>query len=61
MGLDEFLALGLVALSYGAAVLLHAAWDGLDNLWVHLVVGGGSFAALLVTIHRAHREPRPRR
>lgn len=40
-----------------AAVLLHAAWDGLDNLWVHLVVGGGSFVALLVTIRRAHREP----
>ncbi|GAA1846534.1 PrsW family intramembrane metalloprotease [Microlunatus capsulatus] len=42
-----------------AAVLLHAAWDGLDNLWVHLVVGGGSFAALLVVIHRAHRGPKP--
>jgi RsiW-degrading membrane proteinase PrsW (M82 family) len=42
-----------------AAVLLHAAWDGLDNLWVHLVVGGGSFVALLVAIRRAHREPQP--
>lgn len=40
-----------------AAVLLHAAWDGLNNIWVHFVVGGGSFAALLVTIHRAHRGP----
>jgi RsiW-degrading membrane proteinase PrsW (M82 family) len=38
-----------------AAVLLHAAWDGFDSLWVHLVVGGVSFAALLVTIRRAHR------
>jgi protease PrsW len=38
-----------------AAVLLHAAWDGLDNVWVHVVVGGGSFLALLVTLHRAHR------
>ena len=38
-----------------AAVLLHAAWDGLDNLWVHVVVGGGSFLALLVTLRRAHR------
>ena len=38
-----------------AAVLLHAAWDGLDSVWVHLVVGGGSFAALLLTIRRAHR------
>jgi RsiW-degrading membrane proteinase PrsW (M82 family) len=43
-----------------AAVLLHAAWDGLDDVWVHLVVGGGSFAALLVAIHRAHRGPRER-
>ena len=38
-----------------AAVLLHAAWDGFDNLWVHLVVGGVSFTALLVMIRRAHR------
>lgn len=42
-----------------AAVLLHAAWDGLDNVWVHLLVGGGSVVALLVTIRRAHREPQP--
>ena len=40
-----------------AAVLLHAAWDGFNDVWVHLVVGGGSFAALLVAIHRAHRPP----
>jgi len=40
-----------------AAVLLHAAWDGLDSLWVHVVVGSGSFVALLLTIRRAHREP----
>jgi RsiW-degrading membrane proteinase PrsW (M82 family) len=38
-----------------AAVLLHAAWDGLNSVSVHLVVGGGSFVALLMTIHRAHR------
>ena len=42
-----------------AAVLLHAPWDGLDELWVHLVVGGGSVAALLVTIRRAHHQPGP--
>ena len=24
-----------------AAVLLHAAWDGFNNLFVHVVVGGG--------------------
>jgi len=40
---------------FGAAVLLHAAWDGLDTVWVHLVVGGVSFLALLLTIRRAHR------
>ena len=40
-----------------AAVLLHAAWDGLDSVWVHLVVGGGSFAALLLVIRRSHRSP----
>jgi protease PrsW len=38
-----------------AAVLLHAAWDGFNSLWVHVVVGGVSFAALLVAIRRAHR------
>lgn len=42
------------------AVLLHAAWDGFNNLWVHLLVGGASFAALLVTIHRAHHNPHSR-
>jgi protease PrsW len=42
-----------------AAVLLHAAWDGLDSLWVHVIVGVGSLIALLLTIRWAHREPRP--
>ena len=42
-----------------AAVLLHAAWDGFDSVVVHLVVGGVSFVALLVTVHRAHRAPTP--
>jgi RsiW-degrading membrane proteinase PrsW (M82 family) len=40
---------------FAAAVLLHAAWDGLDTVWVHLVVGGVSFLALLLTIRRSHR------
>ena len=40
-----------------AATLLHAAWDGLNSLWVHLIVGGGSLVALLLTIRRAHRGP----
>ena len=39
-----------------AAVLLHAAWDGFNNLWVHVVVGGVSLTALLLTIRWAHRE-----
>jgi protease PrsW len=43
-----------------AAVLLHAAWDGLNSLWVHVIVGGGSLVALLLTIRWAHRDPRPR-
>jgi len=38
-----------------AAVLLHAAWDGFNSLWVHVVVGGVSFVALLLTIRAAHR------
>lgn len=38
-----------------AAVALHAAWDGFNNLIVHIVVGGLSFVALLITIRRAHR------
>jgi protease PrsW len=40
-----------------AAVLLHAAWDGFNNLWVHLIVAAISLTALLLTIHWAHREP----
>lgn len=38
-----------------AAVLLHAAWDGFNSLWVHVVVGTISFVALLLTIRAAHR------
>lgn len=41
--------------TFVAAVLLHAAWDGSNNLVVHVVVGLLSFTALLVAIHRAHR------
>ena len=43
-----------------AAVALHAAWDGLNNLWVHVVVGAGSLVALLATIRWAHRGVRVR-
>jgi protease PrsW len=42
-----------------AAVLLHAAWDGFPSLWMHLIVGGISLTALLLTIHWAHRNPDP--
>ena len=44
-------------LVFVAAVLLHAAWDGLDEVWVHVVVGGGSFIALLLAIRRSHQQP----
>ncbi len=42
--------------TFVAAVLLHAAWDGFDNLIVHVVVGGVSFLALMITIRRSHRD-----
>lgn len=48
-----------VLLTFVGAVLLHAAWDGFNNLIVHVVVGGFSFIALLITIHRAHRDRKP--
>jgi RsiW-degrading membrane proteinase PrsW (M82 family) len=44
-----------------AAVVLHAAWDGLNNLWVHVIVGAGSLIALLLTIRWAHRDPSSKR
>ena len=45
-----------------AAVLVHAAWDGFNSVWVHVVVGGLSLLALLRTIRWAHRDPTaPRR
>ena len=40
-----------------AAVLLHAACDGFDSVWVHVVVGTISFVAPLLTIRAAHRRP----
>lgn len=42
--------------TFAAAVLLHGAWDGFNNLIVHLVVGVISFGALLVVIRRSHHE-----
>ncbi|MGI8459336.1 MAG: PrsW family intramembrane metalloprotease [Propionibacteriaceae bacterium] len=42
--------------TFVVAVLLHAAWDGFDSLTVHVVVGGVSFVALMITIRRSHRD-----
>ncbi|MGI3786059.1 MAG: PrsW family glutamic-type intramembrane protease [Janthinobacterium lividum] len=39
------------------AVLLHAAWDGSNNLIVHVLVAVVSVAGLLVVIHRTRRSP----
>ena len=46
-------------LTFLAAVLLHAAWDGSNNLIVHILVGGLSVTALLIAIRRAHRAEPP--
>jgi RsiW-degrading membrane proteinase PrsW (M82 family) len=46
-------------LTFLAAVLLHAAWDGSNNLIVHVLVGGLSVVALLIAIRRAHRAEPP--
>jgi protease PrsW len=40
-----------------AAVLLHAAWDGFNSLWAHVIVAAISLTALLLTIRWAHRNP----
>lgn len=48
-------AVGRAVAAFVAAVALHAAWDGLDSLVVHIVVGVLSITVLLVMIHRAHR------
>lgn len=45
--------------TFVAAVLLHAAWDGVDNVWVHVVVGVVSFVALLLVIHHSHKPTHP--
>ena len=39
------------------AVLLHAAWDGSNNLVVHVLVAVVSVVGLLVVIHRTRRSP----
>jgi RsiW-degrading membrane proteinase PrsW (M82 family) len=44
-------------LTFVGAVLLHAAWDGSNNLIVHVLVAVISVAGLLVVIHRTRRSP----
>jgi len=44
-------------LTFVGAVLLHAAWDGSDNLIVHVLVAVISVAGLLVVVHRTRRAP----
>lgn len=40
-----------------AAVLLHTAWDGSNNVVVHVLVAVISVGGLLVVIHRTRRTP----
>ena len=44
-------------LTFVGAVLLHAAWDGSNNLIVHVLVAVVSVAGLLVVIHRTRKAP----
>lgn len=44
-------------LTFVGAVLLHATWDGSNNLIVHVLVAVVSVAGLLVVIHRTRRSP----
>ncbi|MGI3783927.1 MAG: PrsW family intramembrane metalloprotease [Janthinobacterium lividum] len=44
-------------LTFIGAVLLHAAWDGSNNLIVHVLVAVISVAGLLVVIHRTRNSP----
>ena len=48
-------AVGLALASFVAAVLLHGAWDGFNNLVVHLAVAALSITTLLILVRRTHR------
>lgn len=48
-------AILVAVLTFLAAVILHATWDGSNSLVVHAVVAVISFTALMVAIHRSHR------
>ena len=50
-------AFGRFVLTFVAAVALHTAWDGSNNLVVHVVVAVVSVTGLLVVIHRSRRTP----
>lgn len=41
------------------AVVLHASWDGLNNLIAHVIIGVVSLTLLLVLIGLSQRRPRP--
>ncbi len=43
--------------TFVAAVLLHTAWDGSNNVVVHVLVAVISVGGLLVVIHRTRRTP----
>lgn len=47
-------------LTFVGAVLLHAAWDGSNNLIVHVLVAVLSVTGLLVVIHRTRKSPATR-
>ena len=46
-------------LAFVGAVLLHAAWDGSNNLIIHVIVAAISVVGLLVVIHRTRRSLDP--
>jgi protease PrsW len=47
-------AFALAFAAFIASALLHAAWDASDTTWVHVLIGGASALALVVTIHLVH-------
>ena len=52
-------ALMVFALSYVAAVVLHATWDGTQTMVLRVAVVIVSVAVLMTLVRRAHREPVP--
>lgn len=54
---DRGRAVGLAVGAFALAVLLHAAWDGVDAAWVRPVVGAASLGMLLLLIARSGDNP----